>query len=119
MTMVTQIPVIVEKPLVSCVKKAHDWTVEQLADYFRTTHKVKTQQHVTKSRGRHCGDIELVVCLPILIWWCTRRSHQINIPRDIELAVYSADEGYRVGGLLGGPDVFGAGSLHRPRPFRK
>jgi hypothetical protein len=76
-----QIPVIVEKPLVvfgcrkfqldpmsdhlctctvhSGAKKAHDWAVEQLADLFRTTHKVKTQQHVTKSRGRHCGDIEL------------------------------------------------------------
>jgi hypothetical protein len=30
----------------------------QLADLFRTTHKVKTQQ-VVKSRGQHCGDIEL------------------------------------------------------------
>ena len=29
-----------------------------LADLFRTTHKVKTQQ-VVKSRGQHCGDIEL------------------------------------------------------------
>ncbi len=76
-----QIPVIAEKPLAACgcrkfqldamgdhlctctahsgAKKAHDWAVEQLADLFRTTHKVKTQQHVTKSRGRHCGDIEL------------------------------------------------------------
>jgi hypothetical protein len=26
---------------------------------FRTTHHTKTQ-HVTKSRGRHCGDIQLV-----------------------------------------------------------
>jgi hypothetical protein len=43
-------------------KKAHDWVVEQLADLFRTTHTVKTQ-HVTKSRGRHCGDIELVTYL--------------------------------------------------------
>jgi hypothetical protein len=40
------------------VKKAHDWTVDQSADLFRTTHKVKTQQ-VIKSRGQHCGDIEL------------------------------------------------------------
>jgi hypothetical protein len=32
--------------------------VDQLADLFRTTHKVKTQQ-VVKSRGHHCGDIEL------------------------------------------------------------
>jgi hypothetical protein len=32
--------------------------VDQFADLFRTTHKVKTQQ-VVKSRGHHCGDIEL------------------------------------------------------------
>jgi hypothetical protein len=32
--------------------------VDQLADLFRTTHKVKTQQ-VVKSRGQHCGDVEL------------------------------------------------------------
>jgi hypothetical protein len=32
--------------------------VDQLADLFRTTHNVKTQ-HVVKSRGHHCGDIEL------------------------------------------------------------
>jgi hypothetical protein len=31
---------------------------DQLADLFRTTHKVKTQQ-VVKRRGQHCGDIEL------------------------------------------------------------
>ena len=42
----------------SGVKKAHDWMVDQVADLFRTTHKVKTQQ-VVKSRGQHCGDIEL------------------------------------------------------------
>jgi hypothetical protein len=87
MTVGAQIPVISEKPLASCVcrkfqldtmgdhlctctdhsgaKKAHDWAVEQMADLFRTTHKVKTQQHVTKSRGRHCGDIELVCYLTI------------------------------------------------------
>ena len=75
-----QIPVIAEKPLAVCgcrkfrvdalgdhlctctahsgAKKAHDWAVDQLADLFRTTHKVKTQQ-VVKSRGQHCGDIEL------------------------------------------------------------
>jgi hypothetical protein len=39
-------------------KKDHDWVTEQLADLFRTTHHTKTQ-HVTKSRGRHCGDIQL------------------------------------------------------------
>ena len=30
-------------------KKAHDWAVEQRADLFRTTHRVKTQ-HVARSR---------------------------------------------------------------------
>jgi hypothetical protein len=76
-----QIPVIVEKPSVSCgckkfqidalgdhlctctthsvVKKAHDWSVDQLSDLFLTTHKVKTQR-VARSRGHQCGDIELV-----------------------------------------------------------
>ncbi len=39
-------------------KKAHDWMVDQVADFFRTTHKVKTQE-VVKSRGQSCGDIEL------------------------------------------------------------
>ena len=38
--------------------KAHDWAVEQLADLFRTTDRVKTQQ-VAKSRGQRCGDIKL------------------------------------------------------------
>ena len=33
--------------------------VDQITDLFHTTHEVKTQQ-VIKSRGRHCGDIELV-----------------------------------------------------------
>jgi hypothetical protein len=32
--------------------------VDQVADFFRTTHKVKTQQ-VVKSRGQDCGDIDL------------------------------------------------------------
>jgi hypothetical protein len=86
MTMGTQIPVIDEKTLAtrgcrkfqldtmgdhlctctvhSGAKKAHDWVVEQLTDHFLTTYKVKTQQHVTKRRGRHCGDIELTVYLP-------------------------------------------------------
>ena len=39
-------------------KKAHDWAVDQLADLFRITHKVKTQQ-VVKNRGQRCGDIEI------------------------------------------------------------
>ena len=42
----------------SGAKKAHDWSVDQIADLFLTTHKVKTQQ-VIKSQGQHCGDIEL------------------------------------------------------------
>ncbi len=46
----------------SGAKKAHDWAVDQLADLFRTTHTVKTQQ-VVKSRGRHCGDLELAAYL--------------------------------------------------------
>ena len=75
-----QIPVISEKPLEACgcrkfqidslgdhintctthsgTKKTHDWVVDQLTDLFRTTHKTKTQQ-VIRSRGQHCGDIEL------------------------------------------------------------
>jgi hypothetical protein len=32
--------------------------VDQVADLFRTTHKVKTQ-HVVKNRGEHCGDIQV------------------------------------------------------------
>jgi hypothetical protein len=69
-----QIPAIAEKPFAACgcrkfkldalgctthwgAKKAHDWAVDKLADLFRTTHKVKTQQ-VVKSRGQHC-DVEL------------------------------------------------------------
>ena len=35
----------------------------KLPDFFRTTHKVKTHQ-VVKSRGQHCGDIELSGYLP-------------------------------------------------------
>jgi hypothetical protein len=43
-------------------QKAHDWSVEQLADLFRTTNHTKTK-YVTKNRGRHCGDIQLVTYL--------------------------------------------------------
>jgi hypothetical protein len=39
-------------------KKTHDWVIDQLADLFRTTHKVKTQQ-VVRRLGHRCGDIEL------------------------------------------------------------
>jgi hypothetical protein len=76
-----QIPMLAEKPLVSCgckkfkvdalgdhlrtctahsgVKKTHDWVVGQLADLFRTTQTAKTQQ-VVRSREQYCGDVELV-----------------------------------------------------------
>ena len=79
-----QIPVIEEKPLAVCgcrqfkidtlgdhlctctshsgAKKAHDWAVDQLADLFRTTHRVKTQ-FVVKNRGQYCGDLELAAYL--------------------------------------------------------
>ena len=46
----------------SGAKKAHDCVVEQIADLFRTTHKVKRQQ-VVRSRGQRCGDIELAAYL--------------------------------------------------------
>jgi hypothetical protein len=75
----SKIPVIVDKPLVACGFRKfqldamgdHLWVVKQLVDLFLTTHKVKTQ-HVTKNRGRHCGDIQLAAYLvdttgPILV----------------------------------------------------
>jgi hypothetical protein len=46
----------------SGAKKAHDWAADQIADFFRTTHKVKMQQ-VARSRGQRCGDIELTAYL--------------------------------------------------------
>jgi hypothetical protein len=93
-SMGAQIPVIAETPLAACgcrkfqidplgdhlstctthsgAKKAHDWAVDQLTDLFHTTYKVKTQQ-VIKSRGQHCGDIELAGYLanaagPVQTW---------------------------------------------------
>ena len=39
-------------------KQHFDWAVDQIADLFRTTHKVKTER-VVRSRGQRCGDIEL------------------------------------------------------------
>ena len=38
---------------------SHDWSVDQITNLFRTTHKVKTVQ-VVKIRGQHCGDMEVV-----------------------------------------------------------
>ena len=40
----------------SGAKKAHDWAVDQLADLFRTTHRLKTQR-VVRSRGQRVGVI--------------------------------------------------------------
>ena len=61
-----QIPVIAEKPLATC--GCRKFQLDPLGDHLNTctahsgakkTHdKVKTQQ-VVKSRGHHCGDIEL------------------------------------------------------------
>ena len=42
----------------SGAKTAHDWAVQQLADLFRTTHKMKTER-VVRIRGQRCGDIEI------------------------------------------------------------
>ncbi len=64
----------------SGAKNAHDWAVDQLADLFRTTHKVKTQQ-VARSRGQQCGDIELAGYLanaagPVALVLDLRISHE-------------------------------------------
>jgi hypothetical protein len=85
------IPVIPEKPLTTCgsrkfqldplgdhlntctthsgAKKTHDWMVDQIADLFRTKHKVKTQQ-VIKSQlpgylANETGPVSLVLDLRI------------------------------------------------------
>jgi hypothetical protein len=99
-SMGAQIPVIAEKLLATCgcrkfqldplgdhlntctthsgVKKVHDWMVDQVADFFRTTHKVKTQQ-VVKRRGQHCGDIELAGCL-------TNEAGPVSLVLDLRIA---------------------------------
>jgi hypothetical protein len=56
MTMVTQIPVIVENPLSTC--GCRKLQLDEMGDHLCTW-----TQHVTKSRGRYCGDIELVAYL--------------------------------------------------------
>ena len=43
------------EPAPSTPKEAHDWAVDQIADLFRTTHKVKTQQ-LSKGRGQRLID---------------------------------------------------------------
>jgi hypothetical protein len=79
-SMGAQIPVIVEKPLAVCgcrkfkidslgdhlctctthsgVKKAHDWVVDQLADLFRTTHRVKLQVRTDFPQSTHRLELE-------------------------------------------------------------
>ena len=65
-SMGAQIPVIAENPLATCGCRKfqldplgdHLNTCTGHSDLFRTTDKVKTHQ-VVKSRGHHCGDIEL------------------------------------------------------------
>jgi hypothetical protein len=52
--------------------------VDQLDDLFRTTYKVKTQQ-VVKSRGQHCGDIELVEYL-------TNETGPVSLVLDLHIA---------------------------------
>jgi hypothetical protein len=51
--------------------------VDQVADLFRTTHKVKTQQ-VVKIRGHHCGDIELAGYL-------TNESDPVSLVLDLRI----------------------------------
>jgi hypothetical protein len=46
----------------SGVKKVHDWSVDQIPDLFRVSHKVKTQQ-VSRIRGQRRGDNEFTVYL--------------------------------------------------------
>ncbi len=65
-------------------KKAHDWTVETLADWFRTTHRVKTQQ-VPKSGSSmwwHRG-----CCLPhepkVTVCWCPTTSKTSRKPSSV------------------------------------
>jgi hypothetical protein len=98
--MSAQIPVIAEKPLATCgyrkfqleplgdhlntctthsgAKKAHDWMVDQVADLFRTTYKVKTQQ-VVKNRGQHCGDI-------VLAGYLTNEEGPVSLVLDLRIA---------------------------------
>jgi hypothetical protein len=72
-------------------KKTHDWTVDQLGDLVRTTHHTKTE-HVTKSRGRHCGDIELTTYLanatgPVSLVLDLHIAHDLGILVDSEIVL--------------------------------
>jgi hypothetical protein len=93
--------------LVPGAKKAHDWAVGQIADLFRTTHKVKTQQ-VARNRGQLCGDIELGgylanVAGPVPLLLDLRIAHErfgsssdpnlnghLHYPNDIDLSLNEA-----------------------------
>jgi hypothetical protein len=55
----------------SGAKKTHDWSVDQLADLFRTTHKAKTQQ-VTRRAGVNPDHPTLMQC---------QASWNTNLPR--------------------------------------
>jgi hypothetical protein len=57
MNMGTQIPVITEKPISAC--GCRKFQLDTMGDHLCTC----TSHSVTKIRGRHCGDIELVVYL--------------------------------------------------------
>jgi hypothetical protein len=70
----------------SGAKKAHDLAVDQIADLFRTTHIVKTE-HVTKSRGRFCGDVKLTVYLSYPVPESLRR--ETNVDRELHLVLPS------------------------------
>jgi hypothetical protein len=105
MSMGAQLLVITEKPLATCgkfpcgcrkfqldplgdhlntctvhsgTKKTHDWMVDQVPDFFRTTHQVKTQE-VVKNRGQHCGDIDLTGYL-------TNETDPVSLVLDLRMA---------------------------------
>jgi hypothetical protein len=65
----------------SGAKKAHDWAVEQLADLFRTTRRVKTQQVA----GTGVNDVVTSSLLPtwLMLWgrchWCWTYSSRMSV----------------------------------------
>ena len=84
------------------------WSVEQLTDLFRTTHRVNTQQ-VAKSRGQRCGDIEIAsylsnatgplslvldLCIPYERWGSTSNpslNGHLHYPTDIDRTLNESD----------------------------
>jgi len=58
----------------------------QIADLFRTTHKVKTQQ-VARSRGQRCGDIELASYLAMRRVRCLWYWISSSPTKDLEVAL--------------------------------